>query len=268
MKLAISNIAWETPRMDEHLALLNEVGCHGFELSPSMIWQEPVDVKRETLLAFKQKINSYGLEIPSMHSLTYPRPDLTFFDSKESRDGLIRYIVALGEIANLLEISVMIFGSAKSRRFGDRDKEDCLNVMSAAFRMMAQKLAPLGVTLLIEPLGKHETDSINNLDEAYDLMARVDHPGFALHNDLKSSFTEGEDQAYVWSKYGKFTKHAHVANPGLKPPSSECTEHLLAAKAMHEAGYNRYISIEMGRNFGETLGVVKEALAFVRTTYL
>ncbi len=268
MKISVSNIAWETSRMDEHLSLLQDLGCDGMELSPNMIWDEPVEVDRQVLLSFKHKVDSYGLDMPSMHSLTYTRPDLTFLDSEKSRNDLVNYVVSLGEIANLMEIPVMVFGSAKSRRIGNRIRASAEDIIVDSMREIAERLAPLGVTLLIEALSKKESDFINNLGEAYDLIKKVDVPHFSLHVDLRSSFEEHEIQREIWQKYGKIVKHCHVANPGFKPPSEECLDHKCAATAMKQSGYNGFISIEMGRNYGETPKVVSDAVTFVRNNYL
>ena len=56
--------------------------------------------------------------------------------------------------------------------------------MVQTFRDMAEGIEHLGVTLLIEPLGKNETDSINNCDQAIKIVNDVDHNNFLLHVDL------------------------------------------------------------------------------------
>ena len=266
MKLAVSNIAWETVGMNEHLALLQKEGCEGLEVSASMIWPEPLEVPLSGVNAFKKSVKSFGLEMPSMHSLTYSCQDLTLFDSDESRQELIGYIIKLGHIANILEIPVMIFGSSKSRQIGPRDKNNCFRIMVESFRAMAIGLNPLGVTLLIEPLSSQYTDSIINTDEAMQLITSVDHPNFDLHIDLKSSFAEKEDYARVWSEYAGHIKHCHVANPELNPPNSDCIDHTLAARAIKKSGYDRYISIEMKKT-ADSLSTVRDAIRFVRRIY-
>jgi len=268
MKLAVSNIAWETTQMDEHLTILAELGCHGLELSPSMIWEEPINASLKELLQFKKKVNGFGLEVASLHSLTYPRPDLKFFESEEKRNELIDYIVKLGKIAHVMECPVMVFGSAKSRQIGKRDRHECFRIMSDVFRRIAERIEPLGVALLIEPLSRVETDSIMNADEGAELVKMVNHPQFALHIDLKSSFLEKEDYKRIWSEYGKIIGHCHVANPGLAPPDKDCNDHFEVAKAIKNSVYDKYISIEIGRKFGVTTSVVKQAILFVQNTYL
>jgi len=138
--------------------------------------------------------------------------------------------------------------------------------LSANGLQMAEKIALSGVILLIEPLSRNETDSINNTREAVELIERVNHRNFALHIDLKSTFAEKEDQDEIWSKYADYIKHCHVADPGLKPPSADCAGHYDAARAIKMSGYDRYISLEIGRVGGPA--ALKEALDFVKKVYL
>ena len=253
--------------MNKHLAILEEMGCKGLELSPSMIWNNLINVNKKEIIQLKNNIEKFGLEIPSMHSLTYQRPELNFFESKDIRLELINYIVKLAEMANILHCPVMIFGSARSREINERDREECWHIMSEVFYQMAKRIKPLGVSLLIEPLSRNYTDSINTTEEGAALVHKVNHPNFGLHIDLKSSFYENEDQSKIWTKYGVYIRHCHVANPGLAPPNHDCVEHFAAAKAIQCSVYDGYVSIEMGRHFVKTQNKVAQALDFVKETY-
>jgi len=266
MKLSVSNIAWDPGRTSEFLNVLYNEGCDGIELSPSMLWREPLDATQTDLNRLKEDLNNYRFEISSMHSLTYSRPDLVFFDSEDTRDRLIQYVLGLGRMARTLRIPVMVFGSAKSRTIGGRDREKCMGILTDTFKRMAAGMGPLEVQLLVEPLSREYTDCINNADEGAGLVGMVDHPNFALHIDLKSSFDEKEDYFAVWSKYAKIIKHCHVANPGLRPPGPDCAEHHKAAEAMKAAGYGGYVSLEISKV--NSVKELQEAIRFVRKVYI
>lgn len=265
MKLSVSNIAWETPRMEEFLDLLRRQGCDGLELSPSMVWEEPVDVPIQEIEAFGRKVRSFGLEFSSIHSLTYTRPDLTFFDSKDSRKRLISYIIEMGHIANMLMVPVMVFGSAKSRQIEGRPRAQCYKIMADSLHSMAKALEGLGVMLLIEPLGKKDSDCVNNAEDAMNLIRTVGHKNFAMHIDLRTSFAEKENHLKVWRNYVSYIKHCHVSNPGMKVPGPDCAEHRKASKAIRASGYDLYISIEAPRV--NSLPILEDAIRFVKSTY-
>ena len=99
MKISISNIAWNTKYMDECLDLISSHDVDGLELSPSMIWSDPLSATSEEISKFKKLVDSYGIHVCSMHSLTYPRPDLKIFSTPSKREELIDYICKLGKLA-------------------------------------------------------------------------------------------------------------------------------------------------------------------------
>ncbi len=266
VKLSVSNIAWGNEDVPSFLELLAETGCHGMELSASLFWTCPENVGAEEGAALKRMVQAYGLELPAMHSLTYTRPDLYFFGSREGRQVLEDYIVSMGRLAGILGIPAMILGSAQSRRIGERNKEDCFYMMTESCYRIAERLKYWNVSLLIEPLSSQYTDFINNAEEGMALVKAVGHDYFALHIDLKSSFEERENQERLWSLYAGHIRHCHIANPGLRPPGPDCHEHSIAAAAMKVAGYERYISLEINRvSSAEEL---KKTILFVKETYL
>ena len=119
--------------------------------------------------------------------------------------------------------------------------------------------------ILVEPLSRKESDSINSCREAVELIQFCGHPNFRLHVDLRSAFDENENQDEIWGRYKDYIKHCHVANPGFAPPGPDCLKHTEAAQAMKRAEYSGYISIEIGRC--NDPGIIERSIRFVRDTY-
>jgi len=201
-----------------------------------------------------------------MHSLTYARPDLSLFESRESREALVKYVCRLMQIAEICSIPHLVFGSARARTIGNRNKEECFRIMVDTFGRIAQYGSRHGTHVLIEPLSRQETDCITNADEAMELVSQVSHPHCALHIDLKSSFAEKEDLERVWTNYIQYIRHCHVANPGLLPPGPDCPFHNIASTAIRKAGYAGYISLEIAPV--DDPAVLRKALRFVRCCYI
>lgn len=268
MKLAVSNIAWGSGDMDRHLQILSESGCSGLELAPSKIWNEPVNTSDNEYYEFKKHVLDYGLEIPSMHSLTYTRPDLHFFKGDSIRKKLMSYIKKLTDKAYLLDCPVMVFGSASCRDTGGLDMKYCKKILIDFFYELASYAENNNVNILIEYLSKQYTDCINTPSEAWDLVNCVNHPCFNMHVDLRTSIEIGEEIPDTWHKYHKKIYHCHVSDPDLKPPSDRYDEHYIAARSIKKAGYSRYISIEMREIPGETEKNLFEAIDFIKKVYL
>ena len=78
---------------------------------------------------------------------------------------------------------------------------------------------------MIEALSQKETDCIQSVDEAFEMVQRVDSPHYGLHLDLKAIIDADDDLADIINKYGKNIKHIHVGDPGLAPPGSTGFDH-------------------------------------------
>lgn len=268
MKIAASNIAWDTADMDRHLGILSLHGASGLEISPSMIWEEPTDVPYTQVTEFKKKVFSYALNIPSMHSLTYNRPELRLFDSVENRERMIEYIIKLGRLSSELECPAMVFGSGRSRNIENSSRSECMKITTDSFFYIAEKIMPLGVVLLIEYLSPQYTDFINSANEAAQLVKNVNHPNFMLHIDIRTSMEIHENPHTIWNKYKGLIRGVHTGNPGLLPPSEDYQEHFQHGYAMRKTNYNGYVSIEMVRRIGRTETDLTNALKFVKRAYL
>lgn len=268
MKLAVSNIAWENAELAEHLALLHDLGCQGVELAPSCIWPEPVEATAGERARLRDLVQGSGLEVTGFHALLFTRPDLQLFKDRDGLNLTVEYLVALARLCSDLEGRLLVFGSPRNRARHGRDYRECQAWSTEAFHATASRCAPLGVTLCIEPLAPDETDFIMSCDEGARLVETVGHANFQLHLDARALRATGEDLAALMSRYGRRVQHFHVAEAGLAPPGSTGTDHAGFGKALRDAGYQHYVSIEMRRGFGNTREVVSASVAYVMQHYL
>lgn len=268
MEIAVSNIAWEPSQLSEHLNLLQQLDCKGIEISPSSIWDEPVLTSKKERADLLNLVNKHGLEIVSLHSLTYTHPELKMFSSEESREKLKLYLFELIELAHDLKCPIMIFGSPQSRKVGDNDYGKCFRIAIDFFTEIGLKAKLNGVTFCIEPLGPSDNcDFITTADEANELIKQVDVTNFSLHLDAKAMMDVNEEYQKVFDNYGSILKHFHVGDPELKPPGTVTNEHVKIANALKRSNYNGYVSIEMKKGMNPSKKVIKNAVEYVRKIY-
>ncbi|WP_407282797.1 sugar phosphate isomerase/epimerase family protein [Methanolobus sp. WCC1] len=269
MNLSVSNIAWEPSELPEHLTLLKELGCNGVEISPSSIWDEPVQAFLSERKQLLKLIDDNGLEVSSLHSLTYNHPELKMFGPDEKIDELKDYLFRLIDLAHDLKSPVMVYGSPQSRRVSDGNYDECFDIAVDFFQDIGKKASSKDVYFCIEPLGPSDgCDFITNADEAYKLIEIVDSTHFCLHLDAKAMMDVKEDYQKVFTDYGSILKHFHVGDPGLRPPGTTTGEHLKIAEAIKNSVYDGFVSVEMKRGFGPSRDTIKTAVDYVRKTYL
>ena len=101
------------------------------------------------------------------------------------------YLVALAEATRDLGGSLMVLGSPKQRDLlPGVTYEQAFDYAAEVFAAIMPAIDALGVDLCLEPLAPSETNFLNTCDQANDLIARVDHPRFKLHMDVKAQSSE------------------------------------------------------------------------------
>jgi len=267
VKLSVSNIAWDSNAMEEHLALLKELECDGVEIAPSCIWKEPVEAGKGEIESLRRLVSKYGLVIPAFHALLFTRPDLYLFGEESLREKTVSYLRDLIRLAGKLSVDVLVYGSPASRRVGDKQYKTCYEIAVEAFRSLGREAALHDVVFCIEPLGPSESDFIQTAEEGHRIVRDVGHSHFGLHLDAKAMMDAGENFEDIFRKYAPILKHFHVGDPGLAPPGHTGMDHSGIGRALNKAGYDGFISIEMKRGFGNTKEVIRNSVKYVREKY-
>ncbi len=267
MKLAVSNIAWAKERFGEGLALLRALGCEGVELAPSVIWPEPVDVSAAERRRVARQIQGAALELVGFHALLFTRPNLQFFESRESLEKTASYLLEIGRLCADMGGRVMTLGSPRNRSMKGRDKDLCWTWAAEALGGLSEELVKMDVALCIEPLPGKDTDFISSSQEGWDLVQRINRPGFQLQLDAKALSEMGESVEGALAIYGPHLRHFHAGDPGLAPPGSTGLDHRPFGEALRRSGYPHYVSIEMRRGAGPDDDVITRSVRYVRECY-
>lgn len=267
MKLAVSNIAWENDRIEEHLAVLKDLNCSGVEIAASCIWKEPVKASAREIAALNKMVMRHGLVIPALHALLFTRPDMRLFGEEDARRQMINYLKDLIRLAEELDARILVYGSPKSRAIGNKDYDECYAVAVDTFRELGREAEKFGRFFCIEPLGPSECDFIKNADEGFKLVRDVSNPHFGLHLDAKAMIDTKEDFSSVFKKYGRVIKHFHAGDPGISPPGYTGFDHSEIGKPLSDSGYDGFVSIEMRQGFGDSKETIKKAVEYVRKSY-
>jgi sugar phosphate isomerase/epimerase len=125
------------------------------------------------------------------------------------------------DLANSLNIRVMVFGSPRNRQKGNLSTKEALDIARPFFKTLGDYALSKNTSICIEANARHYgCDFINTTDEAYDLVQGVDSDGFGLHLDLGNMLLEKENPQLQIEKLGPHAKHFHISSPELKPINS------------------------------------------------
>lgn len=140
----------------------------------------------------------------------------------------------------------MVLGSPKQRsvhpssthsRTYDYVSECLLSILPAAREN--------NIDILLEPLGKAETNFITTAREAISLINDINHPNLNLHLDVKAMCDEETAIPHIIKSSAKFLKHIHVNDPNLLGPGFGDLDYGPIKTSLQSIGYNGYLSVEV-----------------------
>jgi sugar phosphate isomerase/epimerase len=171
--------------------------------------------------------------------LTSPNP--------EQRRRTADYLVALAEATRDLGGSLMVFGSPKQRDLLPAMSYDhAFDLAAEVFAQVMPAIGGLGVDLCFEPLAPDDTNFVNTCEQANALIARVNHPQFKLHMDVKAQSRETAGTVpELIARHAARAGHFHAQDVNLRGPGMGAVDFNPIVKALVDSGYDRWISVEV-----------------------
>lgn len=261
MKLSISNIGWAKENDTSVYNLMKKYGFHGLEIAPTRIFTElPYDKKEEAEEWSLDIKNEYGFSVSSMQSIWFGRQE-KIFGCDEERNALLEYTKKAIDFASNIGCENLVFGCPRNRNLPDDADE---SVAVVFFKELGDYAYSKGTVIGMEanpPI--YNTNFINDTKSALNLIEKVNSMGFRLNLDLGTIIQNDEDVSKLIGKV-PLINHVHISEPGLKP-IEERSIHIELKTLLEKEGYNRFISIEMGKV--DDIGILEEKMDYVRRIF-
>lgn len=261
MKLSVSNIGWGEEDDKRVYELMHQYGYTGLEIAPTRIFPEN---PYEDLVKAGKWIDglksSQGFVVPSMQSIWYGRTE-RIFGTDEERNLLTLYTKKAIDFAETIGCANLVFGCPRNRSLPEGgDTEAAIRF----FKELGDYAYEHHTVIAMEanpPI--YNTNFINTTEDAISLIERVDSKGFLLNLDI-GTMIENDESTDVLEGRINLINHIHVSEPGLKQ-IQERTLHQELAKMLRKNQYERFISIEAGRQ--DEVGILAEMMKYVRETF-
>ena len=154
------------------------------------------------------------------------------------------YVTAVLDACSELGMEIVVFGSGNSRNIPDGFPiEQAEDQVDALLQMMGDKAQTHGITVVIEPLNTGECNWINSVEEAADIVARIDHPNVKVLADLYHISVEKEGFHGVLGA-GYDIEHVHVSSADRGPPREDGADWTSMFRALKALGYDARLSME------------------------
>ena len=269
MKLAISNIAWEPEEDNAVITLMQQYGVTGVEIAPTKIWPDPVSASDNEIRDTARRWQQQGITISSMQALLFGHPELLLFADPATRQQTLDYLAGIIRVGGLLGAGALVFGSPKNRRVGDMPRQQAHSIAVDFFGAAGEIAQQHGCRLCIEPNPTdYGCDFVTDSQQARELVAQVNHPGFGLHLDAAGMVMSGEDITQQIKLSADELCHFHISEVNLDPVGGGSVDHRQFGDALDRAGYNNWYAIEMRASGpGRNLAAIESSLQYVSRIY-
>lgn len=269
MRLAISNIAWDTSEDEVVAALLQRYQIDAIDIAPGKYFPQPERATAAEIEWVKDRWAGRGIEITGMQALLFGTTGLNVFGSTESQDALLKHLNAVCRIGAGLNAPRIVFGSPKNRdRDGLNDAETMVTATSF-FRRLGDIADSHGVLICLEPNPTcYGANFMTNSLETSEVVMQIAHPAIRMQFDTGALAINDEDPATVLQKYAGLIGHIHASDPNLLPLGDGGINHAKMFNALMRYLPHHLVTIEMvATEKEEHLVTIERALEFAIQHY-
>jgi len=247
MKLAVAVAAENAPPsafvvwrgFDESIPKAAELGYHGIELA----LKTADEVKPDRLA---RRLEQYGLQVSAITTgQVFACLGLHFTHTeqgvREKAFGVFRELIHLakdfGGIVNVGRARGFV-GAGQSRQ-----RTEALFIDMA--RRLCDEAAPLGVSIVLEPVNRYEINFINSLDEAAGVLARVERDNIGLMPDVFHMNIEDARIGEALARHGRWVRYVHLADSNRLAPGRGHLNFDEVFAGLRRAGFDGWAAVEI-----------------------
>lgn len=266
MKFAICQELFENWDWDRQCRFISATGYTGIELAPFTLASRIGEVSADRRRLLRKQAEDQGLTILGLHWLLAKTEGFHL----TSPDAVVRkatadYLIELTHACADLGGDILVFGSPFQRNLSAGETfEQGLDRAAEVFRACSPAFAERQVTLCMEPLTPKETNFINTCAEAVQLIERVGHPNFQLHQDVKAMLSEPTPIPELIHRFAAQTKHFHVNDSNLLGPGMGPTDYVPIFRALQETRYSGWVSVEVFDYKPGCEKIARDSLSYMR----
>jgi D-psicose/D-tagatose/L-ribulose 3-epimerase len=245
---AMCNEAFEQTPFQSVCKTLRAAGYEGIEISPFTLAASPGDISPDQRREYADIMKSEGLTFVGLHWLMVSPKGLHVTTPEEGlRARSWRHIRDLIDLcADLGPNGVMVFGSPQQRSTTNGiSREQATRNYVDGLVSVAPQARDRGVTILVEALPKAQSDVVQTLREAVDIVQTIDNPAVQTMFDTHNAVDEKDSHAELLERYFEFIRHVHVNEMDGRYPGTGDYDFGAILKKLEELDYKGWVSLEV-----------------------
>ena len=270
MKFAICNETFQDRSFPQQCQSAEAAGYTGIEIAPFTLSDDISVISEKDIAAYRSAAADHGLEIIGLHWLLAKTEGYQLTSPDASiRMSTTDYARRLADLCSSLGGNIMVWGSPQQRSLEPGwDYGESVERAVEVLRPAAEHCAALGIAIAMEPLARSETNFLNTAEETAALIDLVDHPSLQLHLDVKAMSSEQKSLEDLVRDNASRIAHYHANDPNLLGPGMGEVDHTPAAQALHEIGYQGWISVEVFKYEPSPDEIARQSMEYLQKVYL
>jgi sugar phosphate isomerase/epimerase len=246
-KQSICNEVYQDWPFHDACKSIRNIGYTGIEIAPFTLAETPAAISSAERKQYRGIISSEGLRFVGLHwlmvspkGLHVTTPDQTL---REKSWQHVRDLIDL--CADLGDGGVMVFGSPKQRSATDGSTvADATKRFEEMFAALSGHAMQRRVTLLVEALPADQSDVVNTLAAAVDIVKNVGSPAVRTMFDSHNGADETEPHSVIVDRYFDYIRHVHVNEMDGRHPGTGNYDFKPVFDVLRRRGFGGWISLE------------------------
>jgi D-psicose/D-tagatose/L-ribulose 3-epimerase len=249
MKLALCNEVLAGLSLEAQCERAAALGYDGLEIAPFTLSDTPERIDPREAARIRGVVESFGLVVTGLHWLLVKPTGLSLTDPDAAlRRRTLEVMERLTGLCAELGGKVLVHGSPGQRRIADGETHAiALNRLQEGLAQVARAAAANGVVYCIEPLSAHETQLLNTVAQAAEVVRAIGDPHLRTMIDCSAAgLSESEPVPALidrWLPTG-LVAHVQVNDPDRRGPGQGEMAFAPILAALKRNGYDGVIAVE------------------------
>jgi len=249
MRIALCNEVLGGMALERQCEYAAALGYDGLEIAPFTLSTSPEKISTADAAKIRATVEASGLVVTGLHWLLVKPEGLSLTDPDAAvRTRTLAVMTHFIGLCAELGGAVLVHGSPKQRQIAPGETHaTALARLQDALAQVALAAARVGVIYCIEPLSRRETELVNTIAEAAELVRSIDHPNLRTMIDCSAAgLTETDSIPSLierWLPTGLIA-HIQVNDPNRRGPGQGEMQFAPILAALKRHGYDGTVAVE------------------------
>jgi sugar phosphate isomerase/epimerase len=269
MRIALCNEVLGGMELERQCEYAAALGYDGLEIAPFTLSTSPEKISTADAAKIRATVEASGLVVTGLHWLLVKPEGLSLTDPDAAvRTHTLAVMTHLIGLCAELGGAVLVHGSPKQRQIAPGETHAiALARLQDGLAQVALAAARVGVIYCIEPLSRRETELVNTIAEAAELVRSINHPNLRTMIDCSAAgLTETDSIASLierWLPTGLIA-HVQVNDPNRRGPGQGDVQFAPILAALKRHGYDGTVAVEPFDYWPDGPGVAAFSAGYLR----